>query len=75
MRTAKIAVIGPDLTLSMNNFHVGNACSRLIAKPLSRMESLSQSRGGSKVTKPIYTLLGYLKDSNAAANSVDTGIR
>ena len=58
MRTAKI---GPDLRLSMNIFHVGNACSKLIAKPLSRMESLSQSRGGSKVTKPIYTLLIFIR--------------
>ena len=62
MRTAKIAVIGPDLTLSMNNFHDGNACSRLIAKPLSRIESLSQSSGEStKVTKPIYTLLIFIR--------------
>ena len=27
----------------------------LMAKPLSRMQSLSQSRGGSKVTKPIFS--------------------
>ena len=40
----------------MNNFHVGNAfCPDLITKPLSRMQSLSESRRGSKVTKPIFS--------------------
>ena len=40
----------------MNNFHVGNACCPdLITKPLSRMQSLSESCRGSKVTKPIFS--------------------
>ena len=37
----------------MNNFHVGNVFSH--TKPWSRMQSLSESRGGSKVTKPIFS--------------------
>ena len=37
----------------MDNFYVGNSCWH--TKPLSRIQSLSESRGGgSKLTKPIF---------------------
>ena len=41
----------------MNNFHYGNACFPYKAFR-SRMQSLSESRGGSKVTKPIFSNSG-----------------
>ena len=40
----------------MNNFHVGNTCFH--TKLWSRMRSLSESCGGSKVIKPIFSNSG-----------------
>ena len=38
------------------------------AKPLRRMQSLFESRGGSKVTKPIFSNSANYKSSHVASN-------
>ena len=50
---AKKNILKTHTAKFMNNFHVGNVFSH--TKPWSRMQSLSESHGGSKVTKPIFS--------------------